>query len=388
MTSYQLSSGDLTADRRAHYARLYAESGDLAAAVDLQTQALELAPLWAAGWHQLGGYLEKTGDHAGAADAWRKVLTLSPTDIFGASLKLSLTGQAETPSTPPKEYVEALFDGYSDRFDTALLEDLGYCVPERLTALLGEAAGKETQFARVIDLGCGTGLFGERIRRMTSWLEGYDLSQGMLAKAGEKGLYDRLGHADILNGIAAARLPGAEPAELVAAADVFAYFGDLAPVIQVAANLVAAGGLMAFSLEAARRTATGCCSLRCATATAKPICGACSSSTASTRFDCPGNRSGGTAQTLFRVSWLSRASGRAWWRQSRKRPTCPLTCRVLRSTDSTGHGNLRGQPRTKPSAMARRARWNRRTVPGPDAGACSRADRHDPSWTGRGAALD
>lgn len=250
MTSYQLSSGDLTADRRAHYARLYAESGDLAAAADLQIQALELAPLWAAGWHQLGGYLEKTGDHAGAADAWRKVLTLSPTDIFGASLKLSLTGQAEMPSTPPSEYVEALFDGYSDRFDTALLEDLGYCVPERLTALLGETAGNETQFARVIDLGCGTGLFGERIRRMTSWLEGYDLSQGMLAKAGEKGLYDRLGQADILKGIAAARLPGAEPAELVAAADVFAYFGDLAPVIQVAANLVAAGGLMAFSLEA------------------------------------------------------------------------------------------------------------------------------------------
>jgi predicted TPR repeat methyltransferase len=75
--------------------------------------------------------LRKTGDHAGAANAWRKVLTLSPTDIFGASLKLSLTGQAETPSAPPKEYVEALFDGYSDRFDTALLEDLGYRVPER-----------------------------------------------------------------------------------------------------------------------------------------------------------------------------------------------------------------------------------------------------------------
>mgnify|MGYP005988002721 CR=1 FL=1 len=250
MTSYQLSSGDLTADRRAHYARLYAETCDFGAAIDLQKQALELVPGWAAGWHQLGCYLEKAGDHAGAAEAWRQVLVLSPTDIFGASLKLSLTGQAEMPPTPPCEYVEALFDGYSDRFDTALVENLGYCVPERLTALLGEAAGGETRFARVIDLGCGTGLFGERIRRMTSWLEGYDLSRGMLAKAEEKGLYDLLGQADILNAIAAARLAGAEPAELVAAADVFAYFGDLAPVIQVAANLVAAGGLMAFSLEA------------------------------------------------------------------------------------------------------------------------------------------
>ncbi|WP_417432489.1 methyltransferase domain-containing protein [Hoeflea sp.] len=250
MASHQLSSGDLTADRRAHYARQYAEGGDLGAAVDLQTQALELAPDWAAGWQTLGDYQQKAGDLAGAANAWRKVLALSPVDIFGAGLKLSLTGQAETPPAPPSEYVEALFDGYSNRFDTALLEDLGYCVPERLTALLNDVAGMDAKFAKVIDLGCGTGLFGEQIRQMTSWLEGYDLSQGMLAKAGDKGVYDRLGQADILHGIPAARLQGAGPADLVAAADVFAYFGDLDGVMAVASDLTAKGGLLAFSLEA------------------------------------------------------------------------------------------------------------------------------------------
>ncbi|SOE18111.1 predicted TPR repeat methyltransferase [Hoeflea halophila] len=250
MTSYQLSSGDLTADRRAHYARLYAEGGDLGAAVDLQVQALSLAPGWAAGWQALGDFREKAGDLAGAADAWRQVLVLAPNDIFGAGLKLSLTGQAETPPTPPSEYVEALFDGYSDRFDTALMENLGYRVPERLAALIEDAAGSNAQFAKVIDLGCGTGLFGERIRRATSWLEGYDLSQGMLAKASDKGVYDHLGQADILHGIPAARLPDAQPADLVAAADVFAYFGDLSGVLAVAASLTAPGGLLALSLEA------------------------------------------------------------------------------------------------------------------------------------------
>ena len=250
MTSYQLSSGDLTADRRAHYARLYAEGGDLAAAIDLQRQALDLAPGWAAGWQTLGTFSEKAGDLAGAADAWRKVLGLSPTDIFGAGLKLSLTGQAETPPTPPSEYVEALFDGYSDRFDTALVENLGYCVPERLAALIADVSAMDAQFAKVIDLGCGTGLFGERIRRTASWLEGYDLSQGMLAKAGEKSVYDHLRQADILHGIPAARLTGAGPADLVAAADVFAYFGDLSGVMAVAASLTAEGGLLALSLEA------------------------------------------------------------------------------------------------------------------------------------------
>ncbi|MDP3523488.1 MAG: SAM-dependent methyltransferase, partial [Hoeflea sp.] len=197
MTSHQLSSGDLLADRRAQYALQYAEGGDLGAAIELQMQALELAPDWAAGWHQLGIYHEKAGDLASASDAWRRVLALTQTDIFGAGLKLSLTGQAETPPAPPSEYVEALFDGYSDRFDTALVEDLGYCVPERLTALIDAVAGTEAQFAKVIDLGCGTGLFGERIRLRTSWLDGYDLSRGMLAKAAENGVYDHLGQADI-----------------------------------------------------------------------------------------------------------------------------------------------------------------------------------------------
>jgi len=250
MTSHQLSSGDLTADRRAHYARLYAEGGDLVAAADLQEQALELAPNWAAGWHGLGDYREKAGNMVGAAEAWRKVLALSPVDIFGAGLKLSLTGQAEAPSIPPSEYVEALFDDYSARFDTALVNNLGYCVPERLTSLIGEVAGKTALFAKTIDLGCGTGLFGERIRHMTSWLEGYDLSQGMLAKATDKGVYNHLGQADILHGLDAIRLAGSAQADLVAAADVFAYFGDLDGVIAIASSLVKPGGLLAFSCEA------------------------------------------------------------------------------------------------------------------------------------------
>ena len=222
----------------------------MSAAIDLQVQALELAPVWAAGWHQLGTYRAKANDLAGAAEAWRKVLAFSPIDIFGAGLKLSLTGQAKAPPVPPSEYVAALFDGYSDRFDTALVEDLGYCVPERLTALLVDVAGVEAHFAKVIDLGCGTGLFGERIRLKTSWLDGYDLSQGMLAKAEEKGVYDHLGQADIGPGFNPDGFDNGIKADLVAASDVFAYFGDLDGVISIASGLVRTGGLIAFSCEA------------------------------------------------------------------------------------------------------------------------------------------
>ena len=247
MAPIQLSSGDLIADRRAAYARMLAGSGDPAAAADLQVQALELAPSWAAGWHELGNYREAAGDLEGAAEAWRKVLSLEPVDLFGAGLKLALTGQATVPEAPPSEYVAQLFNDYSDRFDTALVETLGYRVPEVLCDMIARAAGAEARFARAIDLGCGTGLFGARIRAATSWLEGYDLSEGMLSKAEAKGLYDRLGRADIRYG-----LPDGEAthADLVAAADVFAYLGDLDPVFSLCARLVGEHGLLAFSLEA------------------------------------------------------------------------------------------------------------------------------------------
>ncbi|PWV99881.1 putative TPR repeat methyltransferase [Hoeflea marina] len=250
MSPPQLTSGDVLADRRAGYARMLLDSGDAAAAADLQRQALDLAPGWAAGWHELGLYREAAKDLAGAAEAWRQVLVIEPADMFGAGMKLALVGHAAIPAVPPSEYVAQLFDDYSDRFDTALVEALHYVVPERLTAMIADAAGPGARFAKVIDLGCGTGLFGERIRGVTSWLEGYDLSQGMLAKAAEKGVYDELGQADILYGIEAARQPGASQANLVAAADVFAYFGDLDPVMAVAAGLTVDQGLMALSLEA------------------------------------------------------------------------------------------------------------------------------------------
>ena len=62
MTSTQLSSGDLIADRRADYARMLAESGEYVEAAELMEQALEQAPGWAAGWFLLAEYAEKSGD--------------------------------------------------------------------------------------------------------------------------------------------------------------------------------------------------------------------------------------------------------------------------------------------------------------------------------------
>ncbi len=210
-------------------------------------QALELTPDWAAGWFRLGEYREKAGLGI-AVEAYRQALALQPDDVFGARLKLALLGAEETPDQPPSRYVEGLFDDYADRFDTALVEKLGYSVPAKLAALVAPHG----PFQNTIDLGCGTGLFGAEIRERTGRLEGFDLSANMLAKAEAKHFYDHLGQSDLSLAPDASGLFGdlvPHRGDLVSAADVLMYLGSLETVFPLVRDLLSPGGLFAFSVE-------------------------------------------------------------------------------------------------------------------------------------------
>ncbi|ASR08008.1 SAM-dependent methyltransferase [Rhizobium leguminosarum bv. viciae] len=249
MQPHQLSSGDVIADRRADYARMLEEGGEPEAAAELMEQALELVPGWAAGWYRLATYLEKAGRADAAIEAYRKTLALDPEDIFGATLKLALLGDAATPDRPPSRYVERLFDDYADRFESALIEKLDYSVPQKLAALIASAGRR---YERAVDLGCGTGLLGPEIRGRVGRLEGFDLSQNMLAKAAEKHVYDSLAQADLslapdLSGLFANA--ARHRADLVTAADVLMYLGNLESVFAIVGELAASGADIAFSVE-------------------------------------------------------------------------------------------------------------------------------------------
>lgn len=247
----QFSSGDVIADRRADYARMLAESGEHEAAVELMEQALELVPDWPAGLVRLADYAEKANQPEKAVPALQRVLELDPEDIFGARLKLALLGAEDVPDQPPSRYVEALFDDYADRFDTALVERLDYTVPAKLARLIADH--DDRRFAVAVDLGCGTGLFGAEIRDRATRLEGFDLSVNMLAKAEEKGLYDFLAKADLSLDLAQSGLfdegLAERRADLVSAADVLMYLGDLANAFSLAGRLTRPGALFAFSVE-------------------------------------------------------------------------------------------------------------------------------------------
>jgi predicted TPR repeat methyltransferase len=245
MRILQLSSGDLVADRRAGYAAALAEDKEFVAAAELMEQALELVPGWAAGWCLLGDYRNEAGDAAGAITAYRALAERDEDGVFGAGLKLAALGAVSVPVATDVPYVETLFDDYAARFETALVDGLGYVAPARLGELIDAARVGQAPVKRALDLGCGTGLMGERLRAHAHWLEGIDLSAGMIAEADRKGIYDRLEQAELMAFLSSAK----EPYDLMAAADVLNYCGALPPILAAAAARLAPGGILAFTLE-------------------------------------------------------------------------------------------------------------------------------------------
>lgn len=238
------SSGDLIADRRYAYALDMAAEGLHAEAAELIEQALELAPAWPEGWLGLAETREHAGDGAGAIAALRRARDLDPTDRLGAALHLARLGADTAPEAPPAAYVRDLFDAYARDFETALVDKLGYRAPQLIAAAL-ERAAPGRFFAHGLDLGCGTGLMAEALAGRATQLDGVDLSAAMVAKARGKGLYADLRVGEIVADLSAP----VGPYDLVLAADVFCYLGDLAPVLRAARARSTAGAVLAFSVE-------------------------------------------------------------------------------------------------------------------------------------------
>jgi predicted TPR repeat methyltransferase len=177
-------------------------------------------------------------DAARALGAWLE--TRNPADAIRAhELRVLVEPGIDK---APAAYVEALFDGFAERFDHQLVDMLGYEAPALLADLV---ANHRERFERILDLGCGTGLAGPHLARFGGRLTGVDLSSAMLAKAAERGGYDALVQSEAVDFLE--EHPGAF--DLIVSADVLIYFGDLAPLFSAAAAALPRGGLLAVSTE-------------------------------------------------------------------------------------------------------------------------------------------
>jgi predicted TPR repeat methyltransferase len=149
----------------------------------------------------------------------------------------------------PPAYVRALFDQYAPKFESALVDDLGYRGPALLFKAVLAArleVRKPAFFKRAIDLGCGTGLAASAFASEVDHFIGIDLSPRMIEKARATGLYAELEVADMLEGL---RSKPETSANLVLAADAMVYVGELAPLLREVRRVLAPGGVLAFTVE-------------------------------------------------------------------------------------------------------------------------------------------
>jgi predicted TPR repeat methyltransferase len=184
----------------------------------------------------------KTGNSQKAEELYSNLLLYNPQHQAAQHMLNSLKG--ETPETAPLEYVEAIFDNYAQGFEESLVGKLQYRTPHTLLELYLENVAEEMQHS-CLDLGCGTGLAGVHFNPYCTTLTGIDISEEMLAVAREKQIYASLHKDDILGFLQA----DTTHYDLILAADVFTYMGDLQTLFRECASHASVGTYFLFSVE-------------------------------------------------------------------------------------------------------------------------------------------
>ncbi len=148
------------------------------------------------------------------------------------------------PERASDAYVEKTFDAFAATFD-ANLAALDYRAPQLVTELLQSLLAPPSRQYAVHDLGCGTGLCGPLVREWARELSGCDLSQGMLAQAMRRRVYDRLDHAELV----AHLQDNPRHFDVLICADTLCYFGELQQALTAAAAALKPGGHLVFTVE-------------------------------------------------------------------------------------------------------------------------------------------
>jgi predicted TPR repeat methyltransferase/Flp pilus assembly protein TadD len=157
---------------------------------------------------------------------------------------LASLGAAPPPAVAPRGLVTDLYERYADQYEGHAVNILKYRTPRLLLAALARLLPSSE--LDILDIGCGTGLFGLLFHARACTLTGVDLSPSMLRLARQRRIYDRLVCGDLIEFLQTQT----GKFDLVVAADVFGYIGDLRQVFEGVRRVLRPGGLFCFSAEA------------------------------------------------------------------------------------------------------------------------------------------
>jgi predicted TPR repeat methyltransferase len=222
-------------------------TGKFQAAYLCGKRTVELTPEDWDAWYSLGDIAQCVGRREEARVAYQKYFDHNPDDGEIEHLLIALRDDAPPPRASDRA-IQHIYKAFAASYESIMCEALKYAGPERLRdsldAVLGERGGLD-----ILDLGCGSGLAGTIVKERAAHLTGVDLSPEMIELAQARGIYDRLEVAEITAWLDA----GDAPFDLIVSYDCLIYFGDLAPIVQVAARRLKPGGFLAMSTERGSR---------------------------------------------------------------------------------------------------------------------------------------
>lgn len=190
--------------------------------------------------------LQALGKTKEASGIYQKILAIDPANQQALHM-LAAYGKQPLPAVASPEYVSSLFDSYANNFDDHLVKTLGYRIPEEVCSLIEKwgAENEDEEKPDILDLGCGTGLCGRLLVGKYRSLVGVDLSEAMLDIARSLNIYTDLKRQDV--SVYLQDNPGMF--DVVIAADVFVYIGDLNETFGHCARAMCDRGLFIFSTE-------------------------------------------------------------------------------------------------------------------------------------------
>ena len=201
---------------------------------------------------------KKQGSMKRAQGFFRKALQINPTDghalVQLASIDEGATSEVKALDA---DYVGSLFDGYSSRFESELVDVLQYkghtLVYEALVTALKRLGRSPLTIKKVIDLGCGTGLLGELIANEMPWVElsGVDLSARMVEISRERqsrrgNVYTSVNQEDAATYLSTIKI---HSIDAILASDVFIYVGDISNLLAESSKCLGKDGVLGFTVE-------------------------------------------------------------------------------------------------------------------------------------------
>ena len=137
------------------------EQGKLKEAISAFNNALSINPSYTEVHYNMGDVLKEQDKMEEAIKAYQRALTIKPDYAQAKHMLSALTGKST--NVAPREYIENLFDKHAKNFDKSLVNELDYQTPRIILELAKKKHG-DGLLGSILDLGCGTGLFGSEVK--------------------------------------------------------------------------------------------------------------------------------------------------------------------------------------------------------------------------------